>query len=110
MSPLMWVIASAVVYLTGAVITAFVAAKQELRLKQKRFGALVDKDYSIAMGGGLGCGIIWPILIPFHLLANAFESSLRRSHEKTDPTLKRRRLEERERKIERMERELGIDA
>lgn len=41
-------------------------------------------------------------------MADAFEKSLRKSHEKNDPTLKRRRLEERERRIENMEREMGI--
>lgn len=107
MSPLIWILVSVIVYLAGGGITAFVAAKHELRKRQERFN-LLDEDYSHAMKEGLGCGIIWPILVPVALAGDAFESSLRKSHEKTDPTLKRRRLEEREQKVEHMERELGF--
>lgn len=110
MSPLIWILVSVIVYLAGGGITAFVVAKEELRKLQERFAdlRLLDRDYSYAMKEGLGCGIIWPVLVPFALVADTFESSLRKSHEKTDPTLKKRRLEEREQKVERMERELGI--
>lgn len=110
MSPLIWILVSVIVYLAGGGITAFIVAKGVLKERQERFAVLEHEDYSRAMGLGLWGGFVWPILVPFHLAANAFESSLRKSHEKTDPTLKKRRLEERERKVERMERELGIGA
>ncbi|GAA1639343.1 hypothetical protein GCM10009700_27860 [Brevibacterium sanguinis] len=53
---------------------------------------------------GLMCGAFWPVT----LAGAGFVAFMRRDHERTDPTLRKRRLDEREARIRELERDLGI--
>lgn len=120
MSPLIWILVSVAAYLIGVAIITPKAASDELRAIQERLGTGADpspKDYNDAIKWGFTAGFWWPGIIPLYIAISTVDTVksrllkwLKKDREKNDPTLKKRRLEERERKVEHMERELGIGA
>ena len=65
---------------------------------------LDNEDYLMCALGGLLGGAVWPITLP----ALGFARFMRRDFERNDPRMRKLRLDERERRIRDLERELGI--
>lgn len=87
-------------YTIAGVATAWAVGRAIVRHDRDTSG----DGLAISAIGGLGAGFVWPLAITTMLLMKL----LRRDFEVNDPQMRKRRLDERERRIKELERELGI--
>ena len=92
-----------IAWIAAGATTGFFVARKYLRHEEETLG-VEGLNYLLAAVFWLFGGIPWPIV----LTGLAVVHSLKRDHEKNDPTLREERLREREQHIRDLERELGI--
>lgn len=103
MIPLLVILGYAAIGLT----TAFFLTRDTISREsgtEYSWRTLDNDDYLMCAVGGLFGGAIWPISLP----ALGFARFMRRDFERNDPKMRKLRLDERERRIRDLERELGI--
>lgn len=99
----------AILYLAIGLTTAFFLTRDAIGREsgtEHSWRTLDNEDYLMCAVGGLIGGVAWPITLP----ALGFARFMRRDFERNDPKMRKLRLDERERRIRDLERELGINS